>query len=178
MGGSGDDGELAVRVRAGDRGAEAALCRRWGPRIAGFGLAHLHDRSAADDLVQQVLVAVLAALRSGRVEDPDKLGSYILTTCRRMAWQVNRSDDRRSRDDGRTVSLDYEIDWSHLERERLLGCLEKLSARARTVVVETFCNEATTDEISARLGLSTGNVRVIRHRALAELLVCIEGGEA
>jgi DNA-directed RNA polymerase specialized sigma24 family protein len=38
----------------------------------------------------------------------------------------------------------------------------------------SFHEELESDEVAARLELSRGNVRVIRHRALAALRVCLE----
>jgi len=61
------DANLAARIAAGaDREAEAELCQRMGPRIRLYGLRHLRDRHAAEDLMQQVLITTIEALRAGR----------------------------------------------------------------------------------------------------------------
>jgi RNA polymerase sigma-70 factor (ECF subfamily) len=176
VGDSSIDVALAGRIRAGDRQAEAELCRRYIPRIAGYGAAHLRDRQAIDDLLQEVLVIVLQALRAGRVDTPERLGSYVLSTCRHRVWEKNRGREHRPIDDEVATVLRYETDWIHLERERVEHCLSRLGLRERTIVVETFCNETPTDELAAQLGLTPGNVRVIRHRTLAQLLACVQGG--
>jgi RNA polymerase sigma-70 factor (ECF subfamily) len=44
------------------------------------------------------------------------------------------------------------------------------------VVLATFVDERDTDDVGRSMGLSAGNVRVIRHRALAHLHDCMEGG--
>jgi hypothetical protein len=44
------DAELAGRVRGGDRATEAELFRRLAPRVRLYGLRHLRDPAAADDL--------------------------------------------------------------------------------------------------------------------------------
>ena len=76
------DADLAQRIAEGHRDAEAEVCRRMGPRIRLYGLRHLRSGSAADDLVQQVLLKLLEALRAGRVREPDKLPQFVLGTCR------------------------------------------------------------------------------------------------
>jgi RNA polymerase sigma-70 factor (ECF subfamily) len=43
------------------------------------------------------------------------------------------------------------------------------------VVLATFLEDRDADEIGSTLSLTAGNVRVIRHRALARLQVCVEG---
>ena len=63
-----------------------------------------------------------------------------------------------------------------LDRTRLADCLAHLGERERSVVLMTFFVERTTDEIVDDLALSAANVRVIRHRALARLRACMEGG--
>src|SRR5690606_17747092 len=61
-----DETSLARRIIArapeSDAAAEAALCRRLGPRIRLFGLKHLRDAAAAKDLMQDVLVLLLTKL--------------------------------------------------------------------------------------------------------------------
>ena len=54
----------------GEHDDEAEICNRFANRIRAYGVLHLRDRSAADDLVQHVLVAVVVALREARIEDP------------------------------------------------------------------------------------------------------------
>jgi len=55
-----DDAELVRKIGSGtDREAEAELFRRMAPRIRLYGLRHLRDEHAADDLAQQVLVTTL-----------------------------------------------------------------------------------------------------------------------
>jgi RNA polymerase sigma-70 factor (ECF subfamily) len=81
-----EDAELARRVTGGSPAeagaAETELVRRFAPRIRLFGLRRLRDSAAAQDLVQEVLVTTLEALRAGRVEKPDRLASFVLGACR------------------------------------------------------------------------------------------------
>jgi RNA polymerase sigma-70 factor (ECF subfamily) len=60
------------------------------------------------------------------------------------------------------------LDLDHLSR-----CLDRLLERERAVVVLSFYSERGSDEIAAELGLSAGNVRVVRHRALTRLRDCM-----
>jgi RNA polymerase sigma-70 factor (ECF subfamily) len=60
-----------------------------------------------------------------------------------------------------------------LDLPRLAGCVERLAERERAVVVLSFYSERGSDEIAAELGLSAGNVRVVRHRALGRLRECM-----
>jgi RNA polymerase sigma-70 factor (ECF subfamily) len=61
-----------------------------------------------------------------------------------------------------------------LDPGRLAGCLEALPERERAVVVMSFFADKRADEVGAELGISGGNVRVIRHRALGRLRECMD----
>jgi len=58
--------------------------------------------------------------------------------------------------------------------ERLTFCLSGLSPREQRVVQLSFTEWRQSSEIAEQLGVATGNIRVIRHRALRKLRVCME----
>jgi RNA polymerase sigma-70 factor (ECF subfamily) len=66
-------------------------------------------------------------------------------------------------------------DEPRFDTEQLTACLERLSERERSVLVLTFHSERTAFEVAQELGLTAANVRVIRHRALARLRLCMNG---
>jgi RNA polymerase sigma-70 factor, ECF subfamily len=161
--------------------AEREICSRFAGRIRAYGLRHLRDSAAAADLVQLVLLAVLTALRERRVEDPTRLDAYVHGACRNAVMDMRRDDARRRRLAQRAsagLPEGYEPEWPSVDRGRLEHCLRNLEARDRAVVLATFLEDRDADEIGARMKLSPGNVRVIRHRALARLQACVEGGGA
>jgi RNA polymerase sigma-70 factor, ECF subfamily len=160
---------------------ERAICRKYADRIRSYGLCHLRDTAAAQDLVQQVLLGVLEALRDGRVEQPERLGAYVLGACRNTVMDMRRGDARRRRvAEQASVGLpeDYEPSWATVDRLRLEQCLRELEPRDRSVVLATFLEDRGADEIGQKMNLTAGNVRVIRHRALAQLRSCLDGAEA
>ena len=175
--GDGSDSELARRLAGGDRGAEAELYRRLAPRIRLYGLRHLRDRAAADDLAQDVVLMTFESLRTGKLREPDRLASFVLGTCRRVVADLRRGATRRQRlleRFGSDLKPATASDEPPLDLQRLAHCLERLSARERSVVVLSFFAERRSDEIGVELGLSPANVRVVRHRALARLRTCLE----
>ncbi|MEY2933130.1 MAG: hypothetical protein RL033_3879 [Pseudomonadota bacterium] len=180
----GTDAELAQQIAAaeGEAGwAEAALYRRFARRIQLYGLRHLGSPAAAQDLVQQVILRVLEALRAGRLDNPASLPSFVLGTCRNVSWDARRAELRAQKlERGGTEGLPVPqpADGTGLEQAevlRLFGCMSRLREREARVVRLSFWEERAAEEIGERLGLSAGNVRVIRHRALAQLAQCLEG---
>lgn len=174
------DGALARRIaQAGgrpDAAAEAELYRRLAPRARLYGLRHLRDPQAAADLAQQVLLMTLERLRAGEVRELERIASFVLGACRMTVIEMRRGERRRE------ALLELHADRQEafeapqplaLDPDRLADCLERLPERERSVVVMSFFAERAADEVGAQLGITGGNVRVIRHRALGRLRECM-----
>lgn len=160
---------------------ERGICREYAGRIRAYGLRHLRDEERAQELVQRVLLAVLEALRAERVEDTERLDAYVFGTCRNAVRDMRRGDARQQRIAERAaveLPAAYEPTWSRVDARKLEACLQQLAPRDRAVVLATFVEERDAEEIGAAFALSAGNVRVIRHRAVARLQACVEGGAA
>jgi RNA polymerase sigma-70 factor (ECF subfamily) len=170
------DAELARQIGSGMREAEAELFRRMAPRIRLYGLRHLRQSHAADDLVQQVMVTTLEALRAGRLREPEKLVSFVLGTCRMTVLDLRRSAERKQRlldERGEGLSAMERRFEPVLDRDRLKRCVQGLKERERTVIVLTFYDEQTGADLAGFLGVTETHVRVIRHRAIAQLRECM-----
>jgi len=173
-----DNGELVRQIQSGDRGAEAELFRRMAPRIRLYGLRHLRDPYAADDLTQQVLIRTLEALRAGRLREPEKLPSFMLGIGRVTVIELRRTSQRRERlleTFGPDLVPSAQLPAPRLDHDQLERCVQDLKERERTVVMMTFYDEQTGAEVADLLGISEANVRVIRHRAIHQLRACMGG---
>ena len=172
------DADLVRQIGIGDRGAEAELCRRMAPRVRLYGLRHLRDEHAAEDLSQQVLITTLEALRARRLREPEKLASFVLGTCRMTVLDLRRGTLRKERlleRFGPDLLKPAQFSIPHLDQNQLTQCMQNLKERERTVVVMTFYDEQTGADVASFLGVSESNVRVIRHRAIHQLRECMGG---
>jgi RNA polymerase sigma-70 factor (ECF subfamily) len=171
------DAVLVRQIGAGtDREAEAELCRRMAPRIRLYGLRHLRDEQAALDLVQQVLITTLEALRARQLREPEKLASFVLGTCRMTILDLRRGAQRKQRlleQFGPEALAPAQWSAPQLDRDKLTRCVQTLKERERAVVMMTFYDEQTSADVSNFLGVSEENVRVIRHRAIRQLRDCM-----
>src|SRR6186713_2305931 len=88
------DADLVRQFGSGrNREAEAELFRRMAPRIRLYGLRHLRDEHASEDLTRQVLITTLEALRAGRLREPGKLASFDLGACSTV-WRGSTATGR------------------------------------------------------------------------------------
>src|SRR4051812_6343427 len=126
-----------------DRDSERALCEKYAGRILGYGLRHLRDRAAAQDLVQQVLLSVLQAVREER-QDMSRLDAYVLGTCRNAVMDLRRGAARRLRvaeEASRGLPEFHEPSPRSIDLRRLEHCLQTLDARDRAVILATYVEE-------------------------------------
>lgn len=174
------DAQVVQRIASGhDREAEGELCRRMAARIRLYGLRHLRDGQATDDLTQQVLLTTLEALRAGRLREPEKLVSFVLGTCRMTVLDLRRGQRRRERllaEFGADLIPPPASSSPALDHKQLTRCVQALKERDRAVVVMTFYQERAGVEVAKFLGVSEANVRVIRHRAIHQLRDCLRAG--
>src|SRR5512141_2008387 len=147
-----EDAELVRRIGSGsDREAEAELFRRMAPRIRLYGLRHLRNEHAAEDLTQQVLITTLEALRAGRLREPEKLASFVLGTCRMTVLDLRRGAQRKAR---LLEQFAADLPWpvqSHmpnLDHQQLTRCLQNLKERERAVIVMSFYDDKTGADVA------------------------------
>jgi RNA polymerase sigma-70 factor (ECF subfamily) len=179
-----EDTALARRILTASPGrdlaAEEQFCRRFAPRIRLFGLKRLRDAAAAADLAQDVLILVLDKLRAGEVREPDQIASFVFGAARQRVIDSRRSGGRRAQL-LETFVADLEPSGESAEHtfdtDRLKHCLQLLAERERAVLVMTFYDDCPADELGTRLGVSPGNVRVIRHRGIERLRHCVNASE-
>lgn len=174
--------ELLRRIasRAHDaRDAEATLCRRFVPRAQSYGRKHLRDEERARDLAQAVMLAVLEAARANRIEDPARVDRFVLGTCRNVAHRMRDVDARAQPTDHAELDvMSFVPAMESMDVGALTRCLAELDGRARTVVYLSFTEEKAPDEIASALETTAGNVRVLRHRAVAQLRRCMDDCKA
>jgi RNA polymerase sigma-70 factor (ECF subfamily) len=175
------DAELARWIggplRDGD--AEDELCRRFAPRIRLYGLKHLRDEDRARDLVQSVLLVVLECARLGKIDDLDRVDRFVLGTCRNLALQARRADGRARPTEHAELEVlsaaaASAMDADAVDVGAVVRCAEGLDARARAVLHLSFTREKSAEEIAGALQTTAGNVRVVRHRAVAQLRRCLD----
>lgn len=161
--------------------AEAELYRLLAPRVRRYGLRHLRDAHAAADLMQHVMALTLERLRAGELREPGRVLSFVLGTCRLTVMDQRRGERRREELLQRYAHA-LPVAELHLaprlDHQRVVDCLDRLPERERTVLVMSFYDEQPSEVVASELGLSAGNVRVIRHRGIDKLRRCVDAGRS
>ena len=153
----------------------AASLRPLGPTPPG----DLIGRDAVDEFVQDVLLLLVEALRAGAIEDPPRVGGFVLGICHNLARDRVRAQERRAglwERFGSELAVAFEPTEPRAcgyEVAQLEDCLSQLSARSRQIIKLTFIDDEPNERIAAALALAEGNVRVVRHRTLNALRNCM-----
>jgi RNA polymerase sigma factor (sigma-70 family) len=165
--------DLAERVARGDDAAENELVRLFRPRVLAMLAARTHDREAAGELSNDVLMAVVRALREGRVRDLGRLAGFVLGTARNIANSHLRARRLRPIAEPLPEDLAEEPRPDAVEQRertemlrRALTRLAPLDRRILDLVVGEGCRSA---DVAVRLGLSPEVVRARKSRALRRL---------
>lgn len=178
------DVELVRRFKAGDREAFTEIATRYQDRVYSTALRWVGQPQVAQELTQDVLVALYRSLGDFRGES--KLSTWIFRVvvnhCRnRRVYQRRRResdheslDDRRD-DDGPVRELPHptahtDAGTHQTEAEAVLNAaLAALDDDQRQIIVLRDLNDLAYEEIAEILDIPRGTVKSRLHRARAEL---------
>jgi RNA polymerase sigma-70 factor (ECF subfamily) len=162
-----------------DAAAEEDLVHSFRERIFVMALVRTRDRSAAQDLAQEALLAAIVALRAGRLRDPEKLSAFVWGTARNVINNFVRA--RRRVPAGEALVDVVGAEGSQLQDlesgERLslvTRALARLEPSERAILQMTLVEGLQPDEITLRLGLTSDVMRQRKCRALRKITKVVE----
>jgi RNA polymerase sigma-70 factor, ECF subfamily len=166
--------DLADRVREGDSSAEEELSMHFHPRILAMAVVRLRDPEAAREIAQEALLAVLIALRLGKLREPEKLPAFVSGTARNLVNNHFRSLREQPNpvalDPETPSSVDLAMETELLEQRRLVrDVLGRMDARDRIILLMTLVEGMNPREIAPRVGLSAENVRTRKMRGIRQV---------
>jgi len=176
------DEALIVRIVSGDRDAFAALYRRRRPDVYRLALHISGSRSVADDVTQEVFMAVIHD--AGRYR-PDRAGvvPWLLGIARNHARRVlyrrptvELPDDES--ETGRMLAVDADPLAGLARRQHILAlrrAVLDLPVKYREAVVLCDLQELTYADAATALGCAIGTVRSRLHRGRALLATRLRG---
>ncbi|MGN6667746.1 MAG: sigma-70 family RNA polymerase sigma factor [Trinickia sp.] len=172
--------QLLVQTSAGDQAAFTELYRLTSSKVFGVCLRMLRDRGAAEDMLQEVYVAVW---RRAQTFDPSRASAitWLVTLARNRTIDRLRQHRESPLDDDASDAdiVDESPSPAALaersqRRQRLEHCLEQLGAAQRDAVREAFFSGATYSELAQRAKVPLGTMKSWIRRSLMQLKGCLE----
>ncbi len=177
------NGQAAIQQACGMQQEQTEqLARLWTesqPVVASYILSLVRDFHSAEDLLQQVAVVLVREFDKydrGRPFLPWALGiarNVALKSRREMAKDLNRLLDTELLDQIQVGFEENMSDWTAL-RQALQICLQKQQQRMLEVLRWRYVFDLKPQEVAARMGVTSGAVRVMLHRARSALRECIQ----
>jgi RNA polymerase sigma-70 factor (ECF subfamily) len=173
--GTADVLDLISRIARERRASLAALARREGV-----------TSEDAVDCVQEALCELLDAAQNGALSaDPEEWSGVLAGMVRNAARNRRRRHfvarphediDAHPRAAGDEPAADDVIARAE-EHVRLRACVEELCEIQKAVVTLRMLEEQPGEDVAQALGITTGYVAVLLHRAKASLRECLTAGE-
>jgi RNA polymerase sigma factor (sigma-70 family) len=161
---------LAERIRDGEAAAEEEFVRQFQEKIACFVRVHTHEAEVSRDLTQDVLIAVVHALRAGRLREGERLAAFVYGVARNLVNNYARTRSRMPREAPLDAALHLASVPDRTEDAERAGlvtrALGELDVTDRTILRLTLAEGLKPGEISRRLGLTPEVVRSRKSRAL------------
>ena len=164
------DTELVNAVRQGDLRAFDELYGRYERRLFSYILRLVGDRPAAEDLLQDVFMAVLR--KEGYCPERGRFGAWLFTVARRRCLNHTRDRSRRAErlrelaaePPSATADASPESDFGR--RELVLRALEAVSDEHRETLILKEVAGLTCREIASVQDVPEGTVKSRLHHAI------------
>jgi RNA polymerase sigma factor (sigma-70 family) len=170
------ENERLVRaIVEGDREAEQAFAARYLRPVKAMLLARSRDSDVTADLLQDVMIEAICALRRGQLREPAKLSSFVIAIARNRLNNHYRSSVRRPE------SLEFPENLPDLssnahkledqERENLaMNAIASLDPLDKTILQMTLVDGLKPGVIAQRLDLNPDVVRQRKLRATRKVI--------
>jgi len=167
------DQSYLERLRAGDYRAQEHFGAYFSELIQIKLRSRLKSLEAIEDVRQETFTRFFIALREGRVLQPERLGSFVVSICNNVLFEYYRAGSRLdSLDDGEKPrdlpgkGTDLLSLLAAKETEKKVReILERLSERDRRLLREVFLEERDKDEVCRDFGVDRDYLRVLLYRA-------------
>jgi RNA polymerase sigma-70 factor (ECF subfamily) len=161
------------RLRAGDFATQEHFGGYFTALIQVKLRSRLPSREAIEDVRQETFTRFYAALRESKIQQPDRLGSFVNSMCNNVLREYYRAQshhDSLDDEDGCAEFPDPGTDAVSLiaakeTEKKVREILEQLPERDRRLLREVFLEERNKDEVCRDFGVDRDYLRVLLHRA-------------
>jgi RNA polymerase sigma-70 factor (ECF subfamily) len=166
------DQSYVERLQAGDFRTQEHFVAYFSELIQLKLRSRLSSPQAIEDVRQETFSRVFAALRDGKIRQPDRLGAFVNSMCNNVLLEHYRAN---SRDD--SLDDDQERDFpapnvdvlgaiaNQQMAEKIREILEEMPERDRRLLREVFLEERDKDAVCKDFGVDREYLRVLLYRA-------------
>jgi RNA polymerase sigma-70 factor, ECF subfamily len=166
------DEPYVERLRAGDFRTQEHFVAYFSELIQLKLRSRLNSPQAIEDVRQETFSRVFAALRGGKIRQPERLGAFINSMCNNVLLEQYRASSRASslEDEEQTdfpaPTLDVLGTVAAKQMvEKIREILEEMPERDRRLLRQVFLEERDKDEVCRDFGVDRDYLRVLLHRA-------------
>lgn len=171
-----EDRLLVDLIAGGSQEAEDILVNRYQARVYRALICLRPDPLLAEDLSQETFILVLQNLRQNKLNQPEKLSSYILSTSRFifLGWlrrKDNQAEARAEFDEFETDRLSPEkACMEDEERKQVQGLIWNLNVpRDKEILTRCYLHDQSKSEICSAMSLSQAHYDRVISRARGRL---------
>ena len=166
------DESYVERLQAGDFRTQEHFVAYFSELIQLKLRSRLHSPQAIEDVRQETFTRVFAALRGGKIRQPDRLGAFVNSMCNNVLLEHYRASSRDSslddeeQQDFPATNVDVLGAVAAKQMgEKIREILDEMPERDRRLLREVFLEERDKDEVCSNFGVDREYLRVLLHRA-------------
>ncbi len=169
---------MAVAIKENNTRRVNELMKDLVPRLKRFLKIHMNASKAdAEDCAQDTVLACIEAIKQDRIRNPDRILSYMLTSCRNNYLKMKEKRKEKHFED---PPADHNMSAGQLsqlldeERFRILRwCLKQLKKEYRRFMEYWFQHPGEeAEKVADHFGLSVSNTWTRKHRIINRLNKC------
>jgi RNA polymerase sigma factor (sigma-70 family) len=173
------DAQLVRQIAEGSRDAEHEFVERYQPRVRAMLLARSQNPDLTEDLVQDVLLAGICALRDAQLRESAKLSGFVLSIARNKLNEYFRNS---ARSPVQLEEPDELPDWNrpseqadeHKQEAIAMKAIESLEDTDRLILQLTLVEGLKPGVIAQQLSMRPDLVRQRKLRATKQVIKYIE----
>jgi len=166
------DESYVERLQAGDFRTQEHFVAYFSELIQLKLRSRLHSPQAIEDVRQETFTRVFAALRGGKIRQPERLGAFVNSMCNNVLLEHYRASSRDSslddeeQQDFPATNVDVLGAVAAKQMgEKIREILEEMPERDRRLLREIFLEERDKDDVCHDFGVDREYLRVLLHRA-------------
>ena len=166
------DQSYVERLQAGDFRTQEHFVAYFSELIQLKLRSRLNSPQAIEDVRQETFSRVFAALRDGKIRQPDRLGAFVNSMCNNVLLEHYRAN---SRDDSLDDDQERDFPAANVDvlgaianqqmAEKIREILEEMPERDRRLLREVFLEERDKDAVCKDFGVDREYLRVLLYRA-------------